>query len=373
MTPALIKMARITLHRALPPMELPAELASLLEQIVRETPHHADAYRSFAYIAHGMNMQANRPRHINNPRITSSEFTAMRQAYERMTAQSRRAVNILVHDKVFFNLLRQLRHNFLVCVGIADEAGARRMVKLAYERKITAWTENRFTRRFSQGLGWRCWPFTVLIGGTGGSHHLEVAAAPGVDVVEITAVPTDPTPPSETTFWVRGFSPHVHVRVPAAPSSRFRATIRIQTSRLGWASTSAAAVSGIAVVMFTGWLKLHTLTDSADEAGTAAVLLLAVLGGIATWLVRPDEHPLASMLLRFTRILIGIDVADVLIGAGDLVVRRSGDPHTALWFWLAAVAIAIAALVVAAWVRSWLLSWRSARRDRGTLRLKVRR
>lgn len=366
MAPALTKMASIILRKALHPMELPTELAERLERIVKKSPaQHADAYLPFAYMTHGMNIRERRSKLSHDPRITDREFSAMRREYRSMTARSQCAVNILIRHKVFLNLLLQLRYNFLVCVGVADDTDTRMIVKLAYERTITAWTDNSITRA-CQSLGWRCWPFNVLIGGTGGSHHLEVAAAPGVDVVEITAKLVDPAPNQGTALWVPGFSPHVHIRVPAAPpSSRFRATVRIQTSRLGWANASAAAVSGIAIVMFTGRLKLHTLAGSADEAGTAAVLLLAVLGGIATWLVRPDEHPLASRLLRFTRILIAIDVADVLTGAGDLVVHGPGDPHTALWSVLAAVAITIATLVVVPWVRSWLLSWRSVRRLRG--------
>ena len=76
-----------------------------------------------------------------------------------------------------------------------------------------------------------------------------------------------------------------------------------------------------------------------------------MLGGIATWLVRPDEHPLASRLLRFTRVLLALDVAIVLIGAANLVVHKSDK---ALWTVLAWLASGIAALVALPCAWSWL-------------------
>ena len=265
--PALVDLARGTLA----PIELPVDLAARLGRIVAESPNeNMDDYLPFLYVARGLELrsgstwpQAERP--------TSREFSAMRQAYLSLTVESQRATSRLVRDEVFFGLLGQLRNNFIACVEIAGKPGTRRIIKLSYERRIAAWSDVPFMRRIS---GWGCWPFTVLIGGTGGSHHLEVAAPPGVDVVDILAQPTDPISGTEGTSSSRGFTPHVHIRLPGSPALRSRATIRIRTCRPGWADACALAVAGIATAICLGRLNVGTLTGSADEAGTAAVVLL---------------------------------------------------------------------------------------------------
>ena len=90
---------------------------------------------------------------------------------------------------------------------------------------------------------------------------------------------------------------------------------------------------------------------TAGEAGTAATLLLALLGVFATMLVRPGEHPLASRLLLLARLLILIQAAVVLIGVGNLVLH---DPRHAvpvhLWTWLMVVAWAATGLFSLSWL-----------------------
>jgi hypothetical protein len=83
-------------------------------------------------------------------------------------------------------------------------------------------------------------------------------------------------------------------------------------------------------------------TAAAQEAGTAATLLLALLGVFATMLVRPGEHPLAARLLLLARSLILIDAVVVLLGVGNLVLHRTGHAvPVALWTGLAIAACAV--------------------------------
>src|SRR6185437_11919480 len=79
---------------------------------------------------------------------------------------------------------------------------------------------------------------------------------------------------------------------------------------------------------------------AAAQAGTAAILLLTLLGVFATLLLRPGEHPLASRLLRLARLLIFIDAAIVLTSIGYLVLHQYPIPQTA-WTWLTGAACAI--------------------------------
>jgi hypothetical protein len=257
------------------------------------------------------------------------------------------------------NLVEVLARDFVVCVAVTSPPGTRRIIKLAFEQKISFWTHNGRWRRLGQGLGLVCWPFDTLIGGRGGSHHLEVAAPPGIDVVRITTQPAIRRGPGPLPRQVRGLSPHVHTLVPATPPIRYRATTLVRTSRQGWLTASLLVAVVIAVMMAFGTADLSVLFPppvkghSADSAvaGVAATLLLALLGVIAIWLVRPGEHPLASRLLEAVRILVLVDVVVVLVATGDLVLHKTTlQPPDALWLVLAWVSGAVAFLMILAWV-----------------------
>ena len=141
------------------------------------------------------------------------------------------------------NQVEVLAQDFIVCVAVADPPGTRRIVKLSSEQPISFWTHNGMCRRLGQLLGLVCWPFDILIGGRGGSHHLEVAAPPGVDVVRITTQPAvrrRPGPPPHQTC---GLSPHVHTVVPATPPIRYLATTFVRTSSTGLADCFIASGS----------------------------------------------------------------------------------------------------------------------------------
>jgi hypothetical protein len=118
----------------------------------------------------------------------------------------------------------------------------------------------------------------------------------------------------------------------------------VRTRRQGWLTASWLVAVLTAVIMGLGKADLSVLfpgNTASAEAGTAATLLLALVGVIATWLVRPGEHPLASRLLEAVRILMLADVVAVLIGTGDLVLHRATRPLPEdLWlvlFWVTCV------------------------------------
>jgi hypothetical protein len=249
----------------------------------------------------------------------------------------------LMSDTDFRREMEELAANFVVHVAVPSPPGSRMIVKWCSEQPISFWTHRGLLRRLGQSLGLRCWPVDVFIGGRGGIHHLEVAAPPGVDIVQILAEPAVATDAGPGPVRSRGLSPHVHLRVPATPA-RYRATILVRTSRQGWLTASWLVAALIAVIMGFGQADLPVLFPpgaASGEAGTAATLLLALVGVIATWLVRPGEHPLASRLLEAVRILMLADVAAVLVGTGDLVLHRATRPLPVdLWlvlFWVTCV------------------------------------
>ncbi|HWF82886.1 MAG TPA: hypothetical protein VN695_20095 [Streptosporangiaceae bacterium] len=154
-------------------------------------------------------------------------------------------------------------------------------------------------------------------------------------------------------FSASGYAPHVHINPPGAAMIRYRAAIFVRVSRPAWLTSSWLIALVIGGVVGVGRFSLQVIYSqtTTGEAGTAATLLLALLGVFATMLIRPGEHPLASRLLLLARLLILIQVAVVLVGVGNLVLHnpRHAVPTT-LWTWLTIVAGAAAGLFTLSWL-----------------------
>jgi hypothetical protein len=238
----------------------------------------------------------------------------------------REAIERLKCDTAFMGQLQELWQNFLIVAAVADPPGTRRVIKLAFESEVTFRSPRGWGHKLLQSLGLRTWRLDLLIGGRGGSHHLEVAAPAGVDIVRISAKPVR-SEQAGGKFTARGGTPHVHIQIPGRQHGRYLATIRLRVSRPGWLTTSWMAGLVIFVTMLLGRIKLDVLYAGSPgavpgaEAGTAATLLLALLAVFGTILFGPGGHPLASRLLRLARFLILADSAAVLCGAGSLLLH----------------------------------------------------
>jgi hypothetical protein len=274
----------------------------------------------------------------------------------------------LMASAYFRRMIEDLSRNFIVYICVRTPP-QRRIIKLAYEGQV------RFTRpagrfqRIWQSLGWRAWQVDLRIGAKGGSHHLEVTAPDGVDIVGITADPAWTEGQHEPvrrrrSLWARlrgivvwapdaaiavpGYLPHVQVIPPEAAYRRYRAAIFVRVSRPGWLTASWLVAVVIGGVVIAGRYNLATVysKNTSGEAGTAATLLLALLGVFATTLVGPRAHPLASRLLLLARLLIGVDVIVILIAVGDLVLHQAGHPMPVkLWTVLSIVAAVVTGLM----------------------------
>jgi hypothetical protein len=257
----------------------------------------------------------------------------------------------LQNDLSFKSQLNALWRNFLITVAVADTPGTRRVLKMTFESKVEFRRSAKWYLRFAQSMGWRPWRLELFIGGRGGSHHLEVAAPPGVDIIRIRARPR--TKDADPTNYVvaHGGSPHVHIRISADQRWRYLATIRVRVSRPGWLTSCWLAGFVIAAGFLVGVLYLGVLFSAAAEAGTAATLLLALLAVFATMLVAPGAHPLASRLLSGARNLIVVDSGVVLVAVGSLLVR-GGHHHPAHMWW---ALFGVAALCAAGLTASRLL------------------
>lgn len=318
-------------------------------------------------------------------RELSASLRARRSAedsFQRVEADIRPLAYRLMAGEIFRSRIKELAQNYVVHVGANTPVGSRRIIKLSYESEVRFARPKSRIRRLWQSLGWRAWQVDVLIGGSGGSHHLEVAAPPGVDIVGITADPVVQETQAaarrprrrrlgaralrlatiagwgELLVWrpaaafsVSGYAPHVHIHPPDAALLRYRAAIFVRVTRPGWLTQAWLVALVIAGVMGIGRFNLPTVYSANGEPGTAATLLLALLGVFATMLLHPGEHPLASRLLLVARLLIFTQVGAVLFGVGDLVLHNARHPvPVTLWTWLAVIAAAAAILFTVSWL-----------------------
>jgi hypothetical protein len=391
--PALVLEARRVLRQA--GLSLPRKLEPSLMRIVATLPsNHEEAYKPFAIAAALIDVRPFEKEVCEtSKRLYQDHFWHFRKRWRasrdwaraqdalrepmaaKLMAEHARgdldkdvwaAAYKLMSNRRFRSLLEELAQNYIVHIAVPAETMTRRIIKLTSERTVTFWSRKSKRRRLLQSLGWRCWPLDVPIGGRGGSHHLEVAAPTGVDIVRIVTRPADRSKPSAPVRRT-GFSPHVHISIPAISPLRYRATIYVRTSRSGWLFASFLVGILIAAVLMLGRHRLAVFYTSkgtvSQEAGIAATLLLTLLGVIALWLIRPGEHPLASRLLLVVRGLIFIDVTALLVGTGDLVLHTGRLP-TALWSVLAWTSTVIAVMLALSWLMPRELPWRSGNRVR---------
>jgi hypothetical protein len=302
-----------------PPIPFPESLGPILEKIVSSRPpERLKKIDPFDAVAELMQAES----------AGAAASADPRKADELPTA----AIARLRDNYVFFGQLSELWRNYLIVVAVADPPGKRRIIKLAFESEVTFRKPKSVGLRLMQNLGWRSWRLDVYLGSRGGSHHLEVAAPAGVDIVQIRIIPAVPGQVADEVAAADGGSPHVHIRVPAHRRARYRATILVRVSRPGWLTNCWLAGIVIFVVLLRGRTNIAVLfpassAAAAAETGTAATLLLALLAVFATMLVGPGAHPLASRLLIAARFLILIDSGAVLIAVGNLLLDSTGQPR----------------------------------------------
>jgi hypothetical protein len=415
LAPALVYWASADLR--CPPRELPVALVADIWRVVSDRPaqiaseppallaaaalidarhRHVRARRTLAegraaaraapgwHVLTGLALRRRRSRARREFNASLRARESAEQKFLAVPAEVQPMVYRLMASAIFRSRVEELAQNYVVHVGADTAPGSRRIIKLRYESEIRfARPKGRFHRLW-QSLGWRAWQVDVLIGGRGGSHHLEVAAPPGVDVVGIAADPvvlsddvvarrrrsarrrTGAWPLITAAWWralvywqpmaafsASGYAPHVHINPPGAAMVRYRAAIFVRVSRPGWLTASWLVALVISVVIGAGRYSLHVVYSktAAGEAGTAATLLLALLGVFASMLVRPGEHPLASRLLLLARLLILIQAAVVLVGVGNLVLHNPTHAvPVVLWTWLMVVAWATTALFTLSWL-----------------------
>jgi hypothetical protein len=328
----------------------------------------------------------------------------------------------LMHDEalpdnrsVFSVLLRRLRYNTIMIVRVDDDVDRQRIIKYCYEepfgfghhelrrddlqeeldelegeelgqrrrrrKKLTP------RQRAEEYLGWRPvrTDFSAPAVQDAASYHLEVVAPPGVDItgaVLLAGRARDDKAQVRQDLQPGGVS-RVHLLLrerEVPPGAEGKAQVWLRPSPHEFLQALLAAVL-IAVVLLLGaaWVgmsysKLAPATATrqitaqgtvssgqGDEQGnTAATLLLVLPAVLATLLVRPTEHAMASKLLQKARMQVILSCAIAYVAAATFVVA---SPNRGLRLWWVGFA-------VAAWLLVATISigfWRQQRNPRKTL------
>ncbi|HWT93610.1 MAG TPA: hypothetical protein VN238_11475 [Solirubrobacteraceae bacterium] len=266
---------------------------------------------------------------------------------------------VLWADPTFKWLLGAMADSSIVVIPFHGKGGARRIVKLAYDERITDQVRG-WWRRTVYELGWvghLQWIDLPFIGAL--NFHFEIHAPDGMHIVEAGVLerskPANAQAGPEVTS-------HAHFYLPEATTQRAALAyihFRVRSAFVGSAALTAFLV---AAAITTAALAAPRL---AQGTSGAASLLLVFPGAIAAYLSRPGEHPLTQRLLSKARIVLGITALLSLLAAARLSVVTDTNPASveALRWWFAPLA-------VAGWICfvALLQTWRKPFALRGKLR-----
>lgn len=93
--------------------------------------------------------------------------------------------------------------------------------------------------------------------------------------------------------------------------------------------------------------------SSPGDADTAATLLFALVGAAATFLTRPQPHPMVERLTPMARWLTALTVLDSAVAAGSLIAFSRGPVLTNIWRGLGVSMLLFSIVFVAVWWLPW--------------------
>jgi hypothetical protein len=214
-------------------------------------------------------------------------------------------------------VVETLDNRFIFTVDIPLTDSMRRLVlKISYETdeliKRPEIVEGRWKKVFrvlGEQLGILTYIFDISTtqAGASASYHFEIDAPAGLDLTQITVVPTDL--PAGSFQETRRFSSmgHAVIELPEAVGTegkhldgiKIRAELTPTLDGLVLSSLTYGAVT--AIVLTLGLLNYHRFLHQTSDPAVA--LLLLAPGLISTFIVRPGEHEFSSRLLRNVRVL----------------------------------------------------------------------
>jgi hypothetical protein len=261
---------------------------------------------------------------------------------------------LLTADATFRWLAAACAESSIAMVPLIGPDALQGVIKLAFDQEIQ---QPPFWRVLAAGAGVRgyeVWFDTPYIGAR--THHVELAAPPGVEFYEAGIVPVAETGaiatgPPELQHR-SGFASQVHLYVDDASEQHGALTwVRLRAERRGFVGVAAA----VAILLTSVLWAAYYLADVVDTSPTGvSTLLLLFPGLIAAYIARPGRHPFTTRLLFLARntLLILSAMPYVAAAALALVPREEGnlvdERFKPWWLGAAIVASACTALLILA-------------------------
>lgn len=251
----------------------------------------------------------------------------------------------LFADSWFDALCTQISSDFILFAVVEPKAERpRRVLKYGYDEpaELSEWTLGRH-------LGWDPIPieFEVAMAGYGASYHFEFEVPPGLQIVraEISATSGDGVPTMVSTVPKSTSRAHLYLdEVDRFSNAQVIVEIRPESGgMLLWGMLTSCAIA--LLLLLAGVFNDHVHSAEPDSA---VALLLVVPAVIATLIVRPDEHALASALLRWLRGVILASGLSSFLAAIVIALRPSASALRPWMLWLAVLPVVCSALLAAA-------------------------
>ena len=277
---------------------------------------------------------------------------------------------LLLEDAPVRRWIETLAHSSIVMAMFEAPAIERKVVKLSYQEPISSklplWGL----------LGWA--PYHVRVDSpfvSACSYHFEVTAPQELWITRAILVGDDPECRPETAT---GLNRRVHLYLPKAKRvGGATADLWLRVGAAGFLGGAVFASVLVAAVVFT--LACFTDEIASNPIGVPA-LLLFFPGLFASYIARPDQHPLTSRLLSRARLLLlGSGLIAFAMAIRLIVSGRAIDPDEprqlsaraddlAEWLYPGA---AVAAAVSAVLLITWALSHPLPRRMLGYVRRRL--
>jgi hypothetical protein len=278
-------------------------------------------------------------------------------------------VSALLKDAGSGRLVRRLASNFLLLPPIDDDGPSQRVVHFWYDEPLSLTYKksgyNPVTRsyehaqrplriweppRLAAAIGWSptVVRFPTAAAENTQSYHFEVAAPPGLVIASASIVagrPNEPVPPS----WdhVEGGHPVVNLHVVEVPNgSMSRTQVSLRLNRRGWLVTTALASALSSILLWAAFLR----PVQGAQGQPVAAALLAVTAAVTVFIVRPDEHQMASRQVNTVRAAATVSIC-LLVGVGILITFLDHSVST-LTGTAAVIGTLCTLLVLIAWIRA---------------------
>jgi hypothetical protein len=247
-----------------------------------------------------------------------------------------RAWERLVGSGAFMDFARSLAGQFILTARTDLTPGVRRILKYEYEEELEI-TRSRPMLRTAVTLGWapEALRFDAPSVSRAASWHFEAKAPEEMDIVLATldylAAPEHAGQDVvHRTTADTGSQSRAHLYCAEDDALSGRAIIFMRMQRSGFLNAAVLNAALVTVLLAFGARGLEALSDP-QQGQLAGPLLLIVPTVIAAFIVRPQEHGLATRLLKGVRLLLLVTVGCSIAAAGMLALNLEDDQLQRLW------------------------------------------